>query len=372
MSMSTDSDNQFMQRAISLSLRGLGNTAPNPNVGCIIVAPDGNIVGRGWTSPTGRPHAETNALEQAGTNAKGATAYITLEPCSHYGKTPPCAESLINAGISRAVIGTKDPSPHVNGQGINLLKQAGIDITLGVCENDARQAMAGFFKVLEYQRPYTTLKLATSADGYIAWPDGNSKWITGERAREFSHLLRAQNDAMLIGVGTVLADNPSLTCRLPDLEKQSPIRIIADSRLRTPPSSNIITSASQETPTWILHDENHANSHKITKSNVTLLPQPIDQSNHLDIKKALTTLAQRGITRLLSEGGSHLAASLIKNNLVDELIWIKAPIIIGEGGLPAIYDQEIATLLNKGKWKKGEQFMLDKDTITHFFYKDSN
>src|SRR5580700_4659831 len=222
-----------MRTALGLARRGLGNTWPNPAVGCVIVK-DGRVVGRGWTQKGGRPHAETEALARAGKGAKGATAYVSLEPCSHHGKTPPCAEALIAAGVSRVVAAVEDPDPRVSGRGIARLRAAGIAVEAGLCAAEAAELNAGFFCRVAQGRPLVTLKLAASLDGRIATPTGKSRWITGPAARERAHLLRAAHDAVLIGTGTALADDPQLTCRLPGLEARSPVRIVIDRTLRLP------------------------------------------------------------------------------------------------------------------------------------------
>ena len=207
-----------MRAALALARRGLGSTWPNPTVGCVLVA-DGHVIGRGWTQPGGVPHAETVALERAGDQARGATAYISLEPCSHYGKTPPCADALVAAGISRAVLAMQDPNPDIDGRGIDKLKAAGVDVELGLMEAEARKVNAGFSLMVERGRPLVTLKTATTLDGRIAVSSGASQWITGAAARRRAHLLRSQNDAVMVGAGTAVADNPQLTCRLPGLAR---------------------------------------------------------------------------------------------------------------------------------------------------------
>src|SRR5215475_2950035 len=243
-------DAGHMAAALDLARRGLGRVWPNPAVGCVLVR-QGRVVGRGWTQPGGRPHAETEALHRAGAAAKGATAYVTLEPCSHHGRTPPCADALIAAGIARAVVAMEDPDPRVSGAGLARLREAGIKVDLGLGESEAGEINAGFFLRIRERRPLITLKLAMTLDGRIATRSGESRWITGEAARARAHLLRAQHDAVMVGSGTVLADDPLLNVRLPGLGRQSPLRIVLDGRMRLSLTSALVAGA-RETPTWLV------------------------------------------------------------------------------------------------------------------------
>ena len=230
-------DQNWMQKALRLAVRGIGKVSPNPPVGCVIVKED-RVIGRGWTQPGGRPHAEVMALQQAGQKAEGATAYCTLEPCSHFGKTPPCCDALIKAGISKVVVAAQDPDLRVNGRGIKRLRAAGLSVVENVCKEEALNIMQGFFNVCEFSRPYVTLKFGMSIDSRVAAVNGESKWITGDVARRSAHLLRAKNDAILTGIGTLLYDDPKLDCRLPGLEQHSPSRMLVDSKLRIPVTSH--------------------------------------------------------------------------------------------------------------------------------------
>ena len=235
-----------MATALGLARRSLGAAWPNPSVGCLLVKYVGDaptIVGRGYTAPGGRPHAETEALGQAGSLANGATAYVTLEPCAHHGQTPPCAEALARAGIGRAVVAVSDPDPRVSGAGFEMMRAAGIDVEVGLLREEALDVNAGFFTRVSENRPLVTLKLATSLDGRIATADGDSQWITGKRARAWVHGLRARNDAVVIGIGTALSDDPLLTCRLPGMADRSPVRVIFDSELRLPQDSQLVVDA---------------------------------------------------------------------------------------------------------------------------------
>ena len=247
-------DRHFMAVALRLAERGLGRVWPNPAVGCVLVR-DGRIVGRGWTQPGGRPHAEVEALRRAGEAALGATAYVSLEPCAHYGRTPPCTMALLQAGIRRVVVAALDPDARVDGRGVEQLRQAGVDVALGVGRTEAEAINAGFFLRVRAGRPLVTLKVATSLDGMIATRTGESQWITGDLSRARGHLLRARHDAIMIGSGTALADDPSLTCRLSGLEDRSPVRLVLDRRARLSPDSKLATSASN-VPTWLFcgHD----------------------------------------------------------------------------------------------------------------------
>ena len=324
-----------MTAALALAERGLGDVWPNPSVGCILVR-EGRVVGRGWTQPGGRPHAETEALGRAGGAAEGATAYVTLEPCAHHGKSPPCADALIEARIARLVAAMKDPDPRVSGQGFARVQEAGIEVAVGACGDAAARLNAGFLKRIEAGRPLVTLKLATSLDGRIATRSGESQWITGEQARARGHLLRARNDAILVGAGTALADDPGLTCRLPGLAARSPVRVVMDGRLRLPPGHRLVMEA-RAVPTWIvtLEDAADARGESYRDAGVELMTVVPDSAGHPDAGAALEALAERGITRLLVEGGAHIAAAFLAAGLVDRLEYFRAPRMIGGDGAPA-------------------------------------
>lgn len=330
----SDGDRAHMRAALALAKRGLGNVWPNPAVGCVIVTGD-RVVGRGWTQPGGRPHAETEALAMAGAAARGGTAYVTLEPCSHHGKTPPCAEALVAAGIRRVVVAIEDPDPRVAGRGIALLRAAGLSVVTGVMAVEATELNAGFLSKITRGRPLVTVKLATSLDGRIATHGGESRWITGEAARQAGHLLRAETDAIMVGSGTVLADDPELTCRLPGLGERSPVRIVVDGRLRLPLTSKLVSSAN-DVATWVLTlegaEETRREAYEEAGVDVVELP---GNDQGIDMESALTVLAESGITRVLVEGGAHLAATLLRYDLVDRLVWFRAACVMGGDGLPA-------------------------------------
>jgi diaminohydroxyphosphoribosylaminopyrimidine deaminase/5-amino-6-(5-phosphoribosylamino)uracil reductase len=318
-----------MRHALRLAARSLGQVAPNPAVGCIIVSPDGAVVGRGWTARGGRPHAETIALAQAGEGARGATIYVTLEPCAHLGQTPPCADALIAAGVSRVVGAVIDPDPRVKGGGFAKLAAAGIEVVQGVGEADARALNAGFVKRIEQGRPLVALKIAQSADGYVAAVSPKTRWITSERARRRGHLLRAQHDAIMVGIGTVLADDPMLTCRLEGLEHRSPLRIVVDSSLRLPPSSQLARTA-RETPVLVFTAAS-AGGGVLAASGVEIARVEADADGRPDLDSVLRVLAARGLTRVLVEGGPTLQSALLARGLCDTLYRYTAPVALGGG-----------------------------------------
>jgi len=367
-----------MQPAIALAERGLGATWPNPTVGCVIVS-DGVVVGRGRTGLRGRPHAETQALAMAGARARGATVYVTLEPCSHHAHTPPCADALVAAGVARVVVACGDPDPRVNGAGLARLRAAGVEVATGVMEQAAAEALAGFFARVRLGRPLVTLKLATTLDGRIATQAGESRWITGTRAREAVHALRGRHDGVMVGAGTVAADDPELTCRLPGFSARPTVRIVADSRLRTPAGARLVASAHQA-PSWILY---HTDSlpegaeprpGEITPSRAQLLAEagarcvlvPADPGG-IDLAAALRALGTRGLTRVLVEGGAQLAASLLAADLVDRIVWFHAPGTMGADGIPALSALGVDTLAAMPRFVRvGEPRALGADVMTLF------
>ena len=355
-------DPAHMRAALALARRGLGNTWPNPSVGCVIVN-EGCVVGRGWTQPGGRPHAETEALARAGAAARGATAYVTLEPCSHHGKTPPCADALIGAGIAQVVGATEDPFPRVAGSGFAKLRAAGIVVETGLCADEAAEINAGFFCRVKHGRPLVTLKLATSLDGRIATASGESRWITGPAAREHAHLLRATHDAVLVGTGTALADDPQLTCRLPGLEHRSPVRIVIDQNLRLPATLRLFTEVDQA-PTWVatFATSDAKRQAALVAAGVKIIPvEP--GAEGIDLAGLLRKLGDEGVTRLLVEGGGRLAASLLRANLVDGLVWMRAPLVIGNDGVPAIAALDLAVLTGAPRFTLASSEVAGGDVI---------
>ncbi|MBK1841390.1 bifunctional diaminohydroxyphosphoribosylaminopyrimidine deaminase/5-amino-6-(5-phosphoribosylamino)uracil reductase RibD [Azospirillum sp. YIM B02556] len=346
-----------MRAALSLAARGLGRTWPNPAVGCVLVR-DGAVIGRGWTQPGGRPHAETEALARARAlsgGAEGATAYVTLEPCNHYGKTPPCALALVEAKVARVVVACQDPDPRVAGGGLARLRDAGIAVVTGVCEAEALALNHGFFSRITLGRPLVTLKIASTLDGRIATATGESQWITGPTARAWGHRLRAGHDAILVGIGTALADDPELTCRLPGLEDRSPVRVVVDGRLRLPPTAKLAAGAGR-IPTWVVTgpSPDGARAAALAARGVEVIPTAIGADGHVDPAAAMAALASRGITRVLVEGGAAIAGALLGAGLVDRLEWFRAASLIGGDGLPAVAGFGVAALAAMARFERIE------------------
>jgi diaminohydroxyphosphoribosylaminopyrimidine deaminase/5-amino-6-(5-phosphoribosylamino)uracil reductase len=329
------SDLRFMQLALTLGRRGLGNSWPNPAVGAVVVK-DGVVVGRGWTQPGGRPHAETEALRRAGAAARGATLYVTLEPCSHFGRTPPCADAIVGAGIARVVSALGDPNPKVAGDGYAKLRAAGIVVVEGLCADDAQRDHAGHIRRIRDGRPHVTLKLAMSADGKAALRGGRPVQITGEESRTRVHLMRVMNDAILVGIGTVLADDPALTCRLPGMLNASPVRVVLDPALRLPPGSQLVATA-RDIPVWAAcaMDASSEREASLSERGVVVIRTQAGTSG-LNLVAVLQALAERGITRLMVEGGPKVAASLLRADLVDEAVLLHGPVTIGRDGVDAL------------------------------------
>lgn len=335
------SDARWMRSALTRARRSLGRTWPNPAVGALIVR-EGRLLGAGHTAPGGRPHAEIVAMDAAraryGPDAlAGATAYVTLEPCAHHGKTPPCADALVAAGIVRVVCPIEDPDPRVSGRGFAKLRAGGVDVSIGLMADDARAMNAGFLSLIERGRPHLALKLATALDGRIATRTGESRWITGPAARRRVHLMRAEADAVLIGAGTARVDDPMLDVRGIGLTEAAPVRIIADGGASLPLTGRLASSAVED-PVWVLH-RNGANPQRIAAMGdlgIVTIPCPATPTGELDMSKALSALGELGITRILCEGGGRLAASLLAAGLADELVHFAAPKAIGADGTPAV------------------------------------
>jgi diaminohydroxyphosphoribosylaminopyrimidine deaminase/5-amino-6-(5-phosphoribosylamino)uracil reductase len=344
-----------MDYALRLGRRALGTTAENPPVGCVIVK-DGRVLGVGWTQSGGRPHAETEALKMAGNAAKGATAYVTLEPCAHHGRTPPCAEALVKAGLARVVTAIEDPDSRVSGGGHAILKAAGIPVETGISAEEARRDLAGFLTRIRKKRPYVTLKIGVSADGKIAAGPGQRTSITGEEVKVRVHLMRAQSDAILVGLSTVLIDDPDLTCRLPGMEARSPIRIVADTRLSIPSKAKLVKTAEQ-VPVWIFSTRKGGVS-----AGITVIDCKQTANGWVDFVDALEQLGERGINRLLVEGGSHISQSFLEADLVDEVQLFQSPAIIGPQGIDAIADTPLSTL--EKRFKPTQKEVLGTDTLT--------
>ena len=355
-----------MRAALTLAARGLGRVAPNPTVGCIIVK-DGRVVGRGWTQPGGRPHAETEALKQAGEAAAGATVYVTLEPCAHHGRTPPCAEALVAAGVARVVAALEDPDTRVAGRGMEILRHAGIATEIGLCRTQAERLNAGFLKRVIKGQPLVVLKLATSLDGKIATHSGHSQWITGPLARRRAHLLRSRADAILVGSGTAVFDNPRLDVRLPGLEDRSPLRVVVDGRLRLPLTHDLVARAGEVPTLLVTHDGNpRERLWAYEDSGVEVVQVETDADGHVSLDATLSYLGGRGITRLLVEGGGHLAASLLRAGLVDRLAWFQAPVVIGGDGVAAVSGFGVDRLDEAPKFLQSAMTQLGRDRIDIF------
>ena len=406
-----------MRSALALARRGLGNTWPNPAVGCVVVK-DGRVVGRAVTAPGGRPHAETVALQMAGAAARGATAYVTLEPCCHWGQTAPCTDALIGAGVARVVIGAKDPDPRVNGGGVAKLQGAGVAVEEGVLRTEVEEVSAGFFSRVCRGRPLVTLKLATTLDGRIGTGSGESRWITGEPARRVAHALRGRHDAVMVGVGTVLADDPDLTCRLPGYKQVPMVRVIVDTQLRTPPTAKVLATA-HEAPTWFVvrrgadperqraFAERGARLIEISDvgpggasesirtcsspppgperlgegrdsgANPTsprpspphwggegeTMPSAMERRG-LALAEALRQLGRLGLNQLLVEGGARIAGSLLRADLVDRIAWFHAPGIIGGDGWPATQAFGVASLESMPRFVRRRVVPLGEDVLT--------
>ena len=351
-------DQRFMALALALGRRGLGNTWPNPAVGAVVVK-DGVLLGRGWTQPGGRPHAETEALKQAGRAARGATLYATLEPCSHQGKTPPCTDAIIRAGIARVVSAMDDPNPEVAGQGLAKLRERKIAVKSGLGGEAAKRAHVGHVTRMKQGRPHVMLKLATSADGKIGAAGRKPVAITGPEARERVFQMRAMSDAILVGIGTVFADDPALTCRLPGMMERSPVRVLLDARLRVPISTGIVGTA-HDAPTWIFGDTKaSAMGEEVLRAKGVEVFRVDAAEGRLNLTAILKILAERGITRLMVEGGSTVAAAFVKADLVDEVMLFKAPKEIGADGVDALDKLPLTALTSRLKLLSTEQVGAD-------------
>jgi diaminohydroxyphosphoribosylaminopyrimidine deaminase/5-amino-6-(5-phosphoribosylamino)uracil reductase len=364
--VSKAADRRFMQLALTLGRRGQGRTWPNPAVGAVVVK-DGVIVGRGWTQPGGRPHAEPEALRRAGEAARGATLYVTLEPCSHVGKSPPCADAIMAAGVARVVSAIEDPNPEVAGQGHARLRAAGITVEIGLGAPEAAHDHAGHFRRVRDKRPHVILKLAVSSDDKIGAAGHKPVAISGEAARARVHLLRAQCDAILVGIGTVLADDPLLTCRLPGMEAQSPVRVVLDRSLRMPGTSRLVHSA-RETPLWVMTSSlseapaamklGAAGAHVIRVATTTTPPPG------LDLAAVLHALSEKGITRLLVEGGARVASSFVAASLVDEVWLLRGPDAVGTDGIAALDALPLTAITQSPAFKPSASETLQRDTLT--------
>jgi diaminohydroxyphosphoribosylaminopyrimidine deaminase/5-amino-6-(5-phosphoribosylamino)uracil reductase len=362
-------DARFMALALALGRRGLGNTWPNPAVGAVIArnAPEGPVVvGRGWTQPGGRPHAEVEALRRAGAAARGATIYTTLEPCSHFGQTPPCADAIIAAGISRVVSALDDPNPDIAGEGYRRLRAKGITVVTGIGADEACRVHAGHVRRMREGRPHVMLKLAVSADGKAGLAGRRPAAITGEPANERVHRLRAMHDAILIGVGTALADDPLLTCRLPGMANRSPVRVVLDSALRLPPDDKLARGA-REVPLWVVAapDAAAAREDALRQCGAEVL-RVGGPGDRRDLAATLKLLAERGITRLMIEGGPIVAAAFLAADLVDEAVLLRAPMTIGADGIEALDGLPLTALTQSQRLRSRGVEEIGPDRIETF------
>lgn len=364
-----ETDQRFMALALSLGRRALGNAWPNPAVGAVVVRfEDGVpvIVGRGWTQPGGRPHAEPEALARAGARARGATLYVTLEPCSHHGKTPPCADAVVAAGISRVISAMEDPNPQVAGQGHARLRAAGIAVETGVGAEEAMRAHVGHMRRVRDGRPHVVLKLAVSADEKVGLAGRRPAPITGEAARARVHLMRAMHDAILIGVGTALADDPLLTCRLPGMAARSPVRVVLDTRLRLRADARLVRSA-RETPLWVIAaPEAPAEAERTLRAQGVEVLRGEARGGRVELAGALRLLTNRGITRVLLEGGPTVAAAAVAADLVDEAVIFRSPVVIGPTGIDALDGLPLSALTGSGRLKSRDRETVGPDTVERF------
>ena len=356
-----EADRRFMALALALGRRGQGQCWPNPAVGCVLVR-DGRIIARGHTQPGGRPHAEQVALARAGVRARGATAYVSLEPCAHHGATPPCAGALIEAGVARVVAPLADPDPRVSGAGFAMLRAAGVEVTTGVLADQAASDLAGFFSKITQGRPLVTLKLAASFDGRIATASGQSQWITGLRARRLVHHLRARHDAVMVGAGTVRADDPMLTVREMGVSHQ-PVRVVVSRRLDLPRDGRLAASA-HKVPLWLCHgpDADAERCAAWAALGARLLPCA-PNGRQLDMRAVLAALAARGLTRVFCEGGAALAAALLAGGLADALVGFTAGLAIGAEGMPMVGALGISALEEAERFRLVEARQVGEDVM---------
>jgi diaminohydroxyphosphoribosylaminopyrimidine deaminase / 5-amino-6-(5-phosphoribosylamino)uracil reductase len=358
-------DEDHMAQALALARRGLGTTWPNPSVGCVIVSPKGEIVGRGVTAPGGRPHAEAVALAKAGRNAAGAAVYVTLEPCAHEGRGSACADAIVAAGPRRVVVALTDPDPRAAGDGLARLRAAGIAVTEGVLREEALAVTLGHVLRVTQGRPAVTLKLALGSDGLVPRGQGGAPvWVTGELARAHAHLLRARADAILVGYGTVRADNPSLTCRLPGMECRSPVRVILDWRLRTPPDARLFED--EMVPVWLVSaaDATEPNAVALQERGAEIISVDADADGHPAIEETLAALARRGITRLLVEGGPSVARVLLDADLIDEAVFYHGAAAAGSDGLLPFVSEGLDRLEERGHFTKTDARGVGPDRVS--------
>jgi len=353
-----------MRAALSLARHGLGVCHPNPSVGCVILDVSNNLIGSGRTSDGGRPHAEFNALSNLDVNPDGGTALVTLEPCAHKGQTPSCAELLVNSGIKKVIISILDPDKRTAGKGIKLLKDAGINVEVGLCKEEAFEINKGYFLRIRNSLPLVTLKIASSMDGKIATKHRESKWITGKIARNHGHLLRANHDAILVGINTIISDNSKLNCRLNGLKKQSPVKVIVDSRLSIPLSANVLKNINRyPVIIWTQKNVRGVKKRKLLDLGVNIKELPKNNKNQLNLKSGLEDLANKGYTRVLVEGGSEISSSLLSKNLVNKIFLYRSGIIIGGDGLSSIASYGLKDLKLAKNFNIVSSKIIDNDLL---------
>lgn len=352
-------DEEYMCEALRIAANAKGRTSPNPMVGAVIVK-DGKIIAEGWHRQAGTPHAEIHALNMAGELAKGATLYVTLEPCSHFGRTPPCANAIVETGIKRVVAAMSDPNPKVAGRGLQILRDVGIEVEVGICEDEARKLNEVFLKWVTTGKPFVTLKTAMSLDGKIATSTGQSQWITSEASRRRVHELRDIHDGIMVGIGTILADNPSLTTRIEG--GKNPIRIIVDSNAKMPLNSNVVTDGQSKTIIAVTKNAPTARLLSLTSAGVEIIVA--GDGAHVDLNLLMNELARREITSIFVEGGGTLNFSLLEAGLVDKVYAFIAPKIIGgREALTSIEGEGFKNLANAIKLKDISTEMIDNDVL---------
>ena len=357
-----DTDRRFMQLALRVARRMLGRTAPNPAVGAVVAdEASGEVIARGWTQAGGRPHAEGHALVRAGARARGQTMYVTLEPCSHHGRTPPCADAIVAAGVRRVVCAIGDPNPEISGRGLAVLRNAGVTIDLGLCADEARWMAAGHILRMTRDRPFVQLKIAVSSDGLIAPGDGAPRWVTGREARELAHILRARADAILVGRKTVTDDNPELTCRLPGLEGRSPRRVIVDAKFRTPPDARMFKTV-ERVPVTIFGDT-ESTPPRYPKG-VEVRRMPVGADGRLSLVVVLESLAAEGVTRVLVEGGPTIAGAFLAADLVDEVVIGHGTEALASRGRKPAGDHGLEVLAQTARWQTVDERMIGADRLT--------
>ena len=362
-----DRDESFMMAALSIGRRRLGETGDNPAVGALLVR-DGVVIAQGWTERGGRPHAEVMALAEAGEAARGATLYVTLEPCSHHGRSPPCAEGVVKAGVTRVVSAMEDPNPEVAGRGHALLRDAGINVTDGVCETEARRAHRGHVLRVTWSRPMVTLKLAETRDGFAAGSEHDRRLaITSAPANGLTHMMRATHDAIMVGIGTVRADDPLMTVRLPGLEARKPVRVVLDTHFSLSAATRLAATA-RETPVLAIGGEGADVDRQEALDALDIATSRIGVAHdgHIDIAAALNLLALRGHMRVFSEGGPTVAAALIAHALADEVVIFTAPKPLGRAGVPSLSADARAILDDPARYTLIEDAMIGPDRMRRY------